>query len=400
MLSVLHDRPFALLWVGRTVSRLGDGIYAVAVAWWLVQHATGLARGQVLVAGVVPTLLLLVVGGVAVDRLPRIAVLLGCDAIRGLAVATAGVLAQTGRLDLVGLVVVAIVSGMCAAFFYPASQAAVPDLVPPVGRPAANSLNRISAELAGICGPPLGALAIAVGGTGAAFLADAATFAVSGAAVTLILRSTAVRRPAPAAGSVVTDLAEGLRTVIRTPWLWVTIAIAGVSNLTLAAPEAVSLPFLVSRTLHGTALQYAIVTAGTAAGSVAVAIVLGRSKRRRRRGVTAYAGWLVAAAAVSSMGLRVGAAGVVVAATVFGAGIAVLELVWVSTLQDLVPPGALGRVASVDALGSYALLPVGYALAGWATDRLGPPHVLVAGGLLSAAIIGLGLLHPRVRDVD
>lgn len=400
MLAVLRNRPFALLWVGRIVSRLGDGMYAVALAWWLVQQATGLARGQVLIASLVPTLLLLLVGGVAVDRLPRIAVLLGCDAIRGLAVAAAGVLAQTGHLDLAELVVVAIVSGMCAAFFYPASQAAVPDLVQPPERPAANSLNRISAELAGIGGPPLGALAIAAGGTGTAFLADAATFAVSGAAITLILGSTAVRRPVPAASSVLTGLLDGLRTVTRTPWLFVTIAIAGVSNLTLAGPEAVSLPFLVSRTLHGTALLYALVTAASAAGSVAVAVVLGHWKRLRRRGVVAYASWLIAAAAVASMGLLTSAATVVTTAAIFGAGIAGLELVWVSTLQDLVPAGALGRVVSVDALGSYALLPVGYALAGWATDCLGPPDVLLAGGLISALIVGLGLLHPDVREVD
>ena len=69
-------------------------------------------------------------------------------------------------------------------------------------------------------------------------------------------------------------------------------------------------------------------------------------------------------------------------------------------MQELVPADRLGRVASIDALGSYALLPVGYALAGFAADRLGASIVFLLGGILSAFIIALGLLHPSVRTVD
>ena len=69
-------------------------------------------------------------------------------------------------------------------------------------------------------------------------------------------------------------------------------------------------------------------------------------------------------------------------------------------MQEVVPPDLLGRVSSVDALGSFALLPIGYGLAGLAADHLGPSVVFVVGGAGSAVVIGLGLLHPAVRKLD
>ncbi len=66
----------------------------------------------------------------------------------------------------------------------------------------------------------------------------------------------------------------------------------------------------------------------------------------------------------------------------------------------MVPSDRLGRVVSIDALGSYAMIPVGYSLAGIATDHFGPSIIFVVGGIASALMIGLGLLHPKVRGVD
>jgi MFS family permease len=60
----------------------------------------------------------------------------------------------------------------------------------------------------------------------------------------------------------------------------------------------------------------------------------------------------------------------------------------------------LGRVASIDALGSFGLLPIGLALAGWATERVGPPTVFVASGLFTALVMVAALAHPAIRGMD
>ncbi len=73
---------------------------------------------------------------------------------------------------------------------------------------------------------------------------------------------------------------------------------------------------------------------------------------------------------------------------------------WTNTLQEMVPQEQLGRVTSIDALGSFVLMPVGFALAGVLTDRFGPVLVFVFGGALTVLVTLLAYLHPGVRSLD
>ena len=80
----LTYRPFALLWAGQTISRIGDYLYQIALAWWVLEKTgSATAMGAVLICSLVPMLLFLLIGGVAVDRLPRVRVMLASDLARG-----------------------------------------------------------------------------------------------------------------------------------------------------------------------------------------------------------------------------------------------------------------------------------------------------------------------------
>jgi hypothetical protein len=72
----------------------------------------------------------------------------------------------------------------------------------------------------------------------------------------------------------------------------------------------------------------------------------------------------------------------------------------VTTLQELVPADKLGRVSSVDWLGSLALMPVGLAVDGILTDHMGPAWVFVVAGALNLALCALALTVPGIRRLD
>jgi hypothetical protein len=65
-------------------------------------------------------------------------------------------------------------------------------------------------------------------------------------------------------------------------------------------------------------------------------------------------------------------------------------------LYELVPNEKLGRVASVDLLGSLGLLPPGYVLAGLLSDHFGPTSVFLFGGLL---MVLLNIVPLFLRDI-
>jgi hypothetical protein len=76
------------------------------------------------------------------------------------------------------------------------------------------------------------------------------------------------------------------------------------------------------------------------------------------------------------------------------------SLAWTQLLQEKVPNEQLGRVSSIDAMGSFSFLPVGLALAGWATGAFGPAPVFITGGMLTAVTSLVILTHPSIRALD
>jgi DHA3 family tetracycline resistance protein-like MFS transporter len=110
-----------------------------------------------------------------------------------------------------------------------------------------------------------------------------------------------------------------------------------------------------------------------------------------------YGGVAVAGLALASFGLAPAVGFLVAAALINGFALEAGGLAWVSALQEVVPNEMLGRVASIDQLGSFAFLPIGFALAGWATSTLSAQAVFLLGGMATAGIACMAAVHPAVR---
>ncbi len=302
LLSALRQRPFALLWSGQTISRLGDSLYQVALAWWVLE-ATGsaAAMGTVLIFSFTPMLIFLLIGGVAVDRLPRLRVMAASDLASGTVVLVVAVLAATQRLAIWHVYAASMIFGFLQAFFFPAYNAVVPDLAPAEALPSANSLTSLSQQLSGIVGPAIGAWLVAARGTAAAFAVNGLSFFVAaGCVLPLIGRDAAeVKRSAggrPTGTSLLEgsggarsnawrDLREGIGLVLHEPWLWITIVVFSLGNITISGPRAVTLPFLVEQSLHGGVGTLGLLYSAGSVGAVACTVWVGAQKHLRRRGL-------------------------------------------------------------------------------------------------------------------
>jgi DHA3 family tetracycline resistance protein-like MFS transporter len=402
VVGALRQRSFAWLWTGQAISRLGDSIHRVALSWWVLEQTGSAAvMGTVLIFSFTPMLLFLLIGGVAGDRLPRVRLMLGSDLLRGGVVALVAALAATHTLQIWHLYVASMVFGLLDAFFQPAYTALVPEITPAPLLPSANSLTSLSGQLSNIAGPAIGAGIVAAGGTALAFAVDSLSFFLSAACLIPLIGLP--QAPAPAghgARHMLRDLREGVRAVLAAPWLWITIALAALFNITQGGPFAVALPFLVKDSLHSDVGVLGLLYSMTSVGAVLSAIWLGRARRIRRRGLLAYLGLLAGGLSTLMLGLPVPLPAVAGVILVNGAAVTVFGLIWTNTLQELVPRALLGRVASIDMLGSFALLPIGYGIAGWATDLLGPALVFITGGALTCLLVLIGLAHPGIRDLD
>jgi MFS family permease len=398
--AALKIRPFRLLWTGQTISSLGDHLYRVTLAWWVLEQ-TGSATlmGTVLICSMIPMLLFLLVGGVAVDRLPRPMLMITSDVARGVICVSMTALAATQLLAVWHIFLASVLFGCVDAFFQPAYSALVQEITPPHARSSANALTSLSMQLGRIGGPLLGAAIIAARGTAVAFAIDAASFFIS-AALLLPLRSRPAARVAAAAtGSVMSDMRDGMATIFGTPWLALMIGVIALTNVTLGGPFQVSLPFLVEQHFGGDVYALGMLYAAFPLGYIVGGLWLGRQSQIRMGGKMIYGMLIVAGLGMLVLGLPIGMAGTLVAAFVNGAALQVSSLAYINAVQEFVPNDRRGRVASVELLSAYGMIPVGFVVAGWATSSLGAATVCLIGGMATVVVATLGLLHPATRRV-
>ncbi|MBK9603294.1 MAG: MFS transporter [Anaerolineales bacterium] len=417
ILRAFSHRPFALLWTGQTTSRLGDNLYRIALAWWVLEKTgSATAMGTVLIFSQVPLLIFILIGGIVVDRFPRIRIMFLSDILSGTVVILIALFSWLDVLQIWHIYIASLLFGFVEAFFFPAYQAVIPQIVPPDMLTSANSLNGLSQRIMGVIGPIVGASLVAVGGTSLTFGLDALSFFASAFCVFPILRAGLYEMPKKedsAATEIkprrtikeeikrgIADLREGWNAIITIPWIWITILIFGVLNIMEGSPRAVAMPFLIKDELGADVAVLGWFGSAFSVGYVVCALWLGQYKRLRRRGLLGYLPIMVNGIMLLLFGLKSPIPVLIAAMFVYGFCFNIFGLVWNSTLQEMIPHEKLGRVYAIDSLGSWILLPIGFALAGWGTDKLGSPTVFLIGGVGTILMILIGLSHPAIRNLD
>jgi MFS family permease len=403
ILVPLRHRDFRLLWTGMTVSLLGDGITTIALAWQTYAISNvATAFSMVMFSMAVPQVILLLIGGAVSDRFERRKVMIFADAIRMVAVFALGMLSLSGHIQVWHMMLIAALYGSGTAFFGPAFDAIVPDLVPAAELTQANALDQFVRPAAfRMIGPALGGLLIAVFGTpGDAFMIDGVTFSISIASLLLIGRHPITREGEEPASSMITEIKEGLGYVRTQTWLWGTFLAATLAYLIFWGPAEVLLPFMVKNELGGSPGELGLILALGGIGAMFAAIVMGNREMPRRHMTFMYVAWTISTLAIAGYGIARLPWQAMFFCFCFNALESAGLIVWITTKQRLVPQRLLGRVSSFDWFISTALVPVSYALTGPIANTLGARPTLVAAGLLGAAVTFAFLFLPGMRSIE
>jgi predicted MFS family arabinose efflux permease len=186
----------------------------------------------------------------------------------------------------------------------------------------------------------------------------------------------------------------GWQEIARRPWYFVNLCTHAIWNFAIVAFFV--LGPVVARSRLGGPSAWGLISSSVAIGSVAGGLVALALLPRR----PLVAGNL--ALTLSALQLIALAGGlpviVIMAATGF-AGVTFLNEVWSATMQQLMPKEALARVSSYEWLLSLAAMPLGYAVVGPVTDRIGVPETLLVATLVLTLPSVLIILVPGVRAV-
>ncbi|WP_281827448.1 MFS transporter [Jannaschia rubra] len=269
MLEILADRTYRHLFLAQVVALLGTGLATVALgllAFDLAGDGAALVLGTVFTIKMVAYVGIAPVAGAFADRVPRRALLVTLDLVRG------GVaLALPFVTQIWQVYVLIFLLQSASAAFTPTFQATIPDVLPEEARyTRALSLSRLAYDLENIVSPTLAALLLAVMSYNSLFFGTVVGFGASA----LLVVSVLLPSPRPSEPRGVYDrTTRGIRIYLATPRL------RGLLALNLAAAAAggmvlVNTVVLVrgSLGLPDSALAWTLFAFG--AGSMTAALVL------------------------------------------------------------------------------------------------------------------------------
>jgi len=311
--------------------------------------------------------------------------------------AALAVLALTGVINILHVLLLSVFQGAINAFDMPARQAFVVEMVDKrEDLPNAIALNSSMVNAARLLGPSIGGVLIAAVGEGWCFALDAASYL---AVIASLLLMQVTPRPRSAAGvRMLAELREGWAYVAGSPAIRSILLLLALVSL-VGMPYTVLMPVMASTVLHGGPNTLGFLMAASGVGALAGAVFLANRRTVLGLGkvIPAMAGLFGAGLICFSLSRSLWLSLLLLVVT--GLGFMVQMAASNTLLQTLVEDDKRGRVMSFYTMAFMGTTPFGSLIAGSLAHRIGAPYTLLLGGLgCVVAALWFAWLLPGLRE--
>ena len=389
----LLTRDFAFMWWSQVLSQVAEGISKLALLWF-VYAVTG-SPLKTTVIGLLQTLPPILFGpfiGVIVDRVPKKAILIVSDVARGLLIGLIPCLVSIENFTVEALYVLTFLFGVATAVFVPTLSSAVPFMVARPQFTAANALLQSTTSLGIIIGPAVSGIGIAFSGSQDVLCLNALTYFASAACLLPIRLRGTNQAVNESAGwrPFIRHLVEGLRYAFLTHrTLLILIVLASV--YTFGSGAFTTLFPVFGRQLLGlgpveVGYLWSWLGVGFLLASIGLIRLSAWNLARRLQAIAASC----AVAGLAVVGLTWTDSFGMAAAYVVCIGIGLgtwTPIAW-GIIQEVAPPGMVGRVMAVYTAMATATSMLGMSAFGWVAESFGSIASIVGIGGVMGVLAG------------
>ena len=400
MISDLRDlsrnKGFVPLVAARFVSNIGNGLSPVALAYGVlaIKGSTASDLSLVMVARFAPTIILMLVGGVIGDRFKRNRIVGGSDIIGSVFASVSAISFILGFANIPLLCLMGGLFGVLNALWWPAFSGVLPEILPKASLQKGNAVVGLISNFAVVIGALLGGTVVTLFGPGWALLVDAISFFIAGL---LVWRIDLPPLPKKEKNSMLHDLKVGWREFSSRSWVVVVVLAFTFINFCFEATMSVLGPLAFHTRGHGPrdwSFNLAALTVGMIIGGV-----ISMKFHFRRPLITGMLAISMTALWNFSIGMELALSIILLTAILTGISMEVFNVIWGTSMQTNIPEESYSRVVSYDVLGSFAIAPVGVALAGPLSEWIGTSHTLLAGGFIILIASLMPLFYTSVRNL-
>jgi MFS family permease len=362
--SLWHNRAFLTLWGGQSLSVFGTQVTQFALPWLVLDiNRSAISVGLLSAISFLPYLIFALPAGVIADRWNRRAIMLVCDAARGLLVLSIPVVYYMGHLGLIQLFAVAALMRLFTIFFDVGYTACLPNLVEKRQLSDANGKLESTRRAAELSGQPIAGALVAIFSAAGTMVIDTVSYVISVISLATIKRpfnAPAVRRDE---GTFWQRMLEGIRFVWSHPLIRALSVATAVGNLATSAVLAV-LVYRARIELHFGAAETAFFLASTAVGQFLASLMVGKISRRLPLGRHIMLATVIqplfplAFALTGNIVLMIGAG------ILWGGAVTLLNIPSVSLRQATIPDHLLGRASAAIRMIAWCNIPLGGLIGG------------------------------------
>lgn len=392
----LKHRKFFFLWLGQLISITGTQMQLWALFW----HVNSLDKNPIALGGIgmarfLPVVIFSLIGGALADSVDRRKVMFVTQSIAALLALALGLLTQFGHVTIWYIYVITALQAVVVAFDGPSRQALVPNLVPKEDLPNAFSMTFTAFQAGAVIGPALSGYFIASFGQEAVYYFNALSFAAVLIALFLI-GDVPQAIGEKAAGVSLDSIKDGIRFILSKPIIFSTMMIDFVA--TFFASASTLMPIIAKDVLKVGVVEYGYLSAASAVGAVAVALVISQVKEIRKQGTVFVSAVILFGIATIIFGLTKSFLVAWVAIAVTGGADGVSTIVRNTIRQLQTPDHVRGRMTSINQIFFMGGPQLGEIEAGAVAQFFGAPFAVITGGI--GCIVGTLLVvmkWPQLR---
>lgn len=385
----LFNKNFLLLLQGKLVSNMGDVLYSVALSYWILE-TTGskTIMGMILAMQTFVKVLFSPFGGVVSDRMSRKGIIVGSDFICGCILSIVSVLGFIGRLEIWMMMLASMMMAMAAAFFQPAVQAILPDLVAKENLSKALSANQTTVTLVQIIGQSVSGVLLSIFGPLMIFFGNGMSYFLSSFSEAWI--QVPRRESTGVSLTFLEDFKRGLSFMLHHQVLKNFMLFICVLNFFGKGAFVLLLPYFMENSAFCGTTGYGFATAFMTGGTLISVMLYGFLKLNGKQRYLCWLGSIL----VESIGIVMCTSArnlmwIIIALVIFGFGNALMNIIFSEIQYEIIPDDKRGKVMGLLSTLSMGLTPISMAFFSMMADVVGTYPMLclgfltIAGGSLS-----------------
>lgn len=397
----LFNKDFILLLAGQIVSAIGNSIQYIAVMWWIMSHfsskESGIVMGLMFTFSVIPMAVIGPFAGVLNDRMSRKSIVILSDFLRGLLILWMAYLAYTNTLTALLIYLISALMGIGGAFFNPAIQSTIPNIVSDKSLTRANSLYQTGMQFTQIIGPAIGGVLVGFLGPFFVFMLNGFSFMISaGTEIFINFKQSFENREN--LNSFFTDFKAGFKFLYDQKLLFWSMIIVSVLNFAFS-PIDILIAKQIKEIYHLGALELGYTVSAFAIGMVVGSILLSIIPEIKVKHNFIIIGTITTGVLYAIFGFSPNLFTFLIIAFLMGLALAFVNVLFQVIIQRIVPDEKRGRVFSVMLTFETMFQPIALSTIGFLSSTLSNVIIFMVLGTIVVIFSSLFYLVPGVKEV-